>query len=416
MNKIVKIGCITLVFCHSLFSAGYADDNGRIDKLEKEVAELRRMVQYLAEQNKTLRAAAPSGQPIPQPSVLSKETAVPSVNNALLPPKLELRGFGHAQYDISRQKDKTDGTKSDTNHFTTGGVDLFITSRINEQINFLNETLFEFDESGGARLDVERVLLKYDISDKFKVSLGRGHTALGYWNQTFHHGQWLMTTVGRPILYNWEDEGGILPAHYVGLEFSGALEAPGGELQYVSNVANGRGTITDHVQLIQDANDSKMLSSMVTYKPEAIDGLSVGGNFLFDLIPAKPDTANRDKEIDEFIYGTHLVYLRNPYEFIVEALAIDHYNRATELKDKTYGAYAQVAYKIKKYKPYFRFDWLNVTDSDPFYTGLAEDVSSYTAGLRYDLSTWNAIKAEYRFSDFDKNSKNEATIQSSFFF
>jgi opacity protein-like surface antigen len=57
-----------------------------------------------------------------------------------------------------------------------------------------------------------------------------------------------------------------------------------------------------------------------------------------------------------------------------------------------------------------------VTDSDPFYTGLAEDVSSYTAGLRYELSTWNAIKAEYRFSDFDQNSKNEATIQSSFSF
>ena len=416
MIKIGRIGCISLFFCLTLFSSGHADDSGRIENLEKKVAELQDIVQQLVEENKALRAAPPAGQPLPQASAHFPAAAAPAVADGSRPPKLELRGFGHVQYDISRQSDKTDDTKSDTNHFTVGGVDLFITSRLTDQIRFLNETLFEFDSSGGARLDVERVLLKYDISEKFKISIGRGHTALGYWGQTFHHGQWLMTTVDRPTLYNWEDDGGILPAHYVGLEFSGTIEAPGGELNYISNVANGRGTITDHVQLIQDGNDSKMISGILTYKPEAVSGLGFGGTLLFDLIPAKPGTAGRAQEIDEFIYGPHVFYREEPYEFLAEMLGIDHYNRDTGLKYKTYGAYAQVGYKIKKYKPYFRFDWLRVTDSDPFYTGLAEDEVSYTTGLRYDLTTWNAIKAEYRFVDSDQKEKNEVTIQSSFSF
>ena len=48
---------------------------------------------------------------------------------------------------------------------------------------------------------------------KFNVSIGRGHTAMGYWNQTFHHGKWFQTTTDRPAIYRFEDDIGILPVH-----------------------------------------------------------------------------------------------------------------------------------------------------------------------------------------------------------
>ncbi len=398
-----------LIFLLVFAPYSLADDSGRMEQLEREVRELREIVNQLVSENKSLKSSLTDVQQAGVsafPSDLPEEAAAP---------KLEIHGFGHVQYDYS-QSDQEDATKSDTNHFTNGGVDLFITSRLAEKISFLNETVFEYGTNGTNILDVERVLLKYELDDRLKIALGRGHTALGYWNQRFHHGTWLQTTAGRPIIYRFEDDGGILPVHFVGLEFSGLLETFGGNLTYISHISNGRGTITDEVQLIEDDNDSKMGSIFFTYEPEAVEGLGVGANFLYDIIPDKAGTTNRGAEMDEIIYGAHAFYLLNPYELLMEAVVVDHYNHDTALRDLTVGGYGQIAYTIEKYKPYFRYDWLRIADRDPFFAGAVPDETAYTLGLRYELSTYNALKFEYRHVDKDNEQKNEFTAQTSFAF
>jgi hypothetical protein len=47
------------------------------------------------------------------------------------------------------------------------------------------------------------------------------HTPLGYWNQYYHHGAWFQATATRPEMYLFEDDGGILPVHEIGIEASG---------------------------------------------------------------------------------------------------------------------------------------------------------------------------------------------------
>lgn len=407
MRKFCQIAIFVFWGCTALIPSSRADEGGRIERLEQEVKELRQIVNQLVTENQSLKASVTQG---------SAQMFVPdAISSEIAAPKLEIRGFGHAQYDYS-QSDYSDDTQSDTNHFTNGGVDLFITSQVSDKLSFLNETLFEFGSNGANVLDVERVLLKYDVQDWLKIAMGRGHTALGYWNQQFHHGTWLQTTVQRPIMYRFEDDGGILPTHFVGLEFSGTLEAPGGSLSYVSNLANGRGTVVDEVQLIEDDNDSKVAGIQFTYEPEALEGFGVGANYLRDTIPEKAGVTDRGSEIDEQIYGMHLLYLPDPYEMILEGLVVDHYNHDTELRDQTLGAYGQMAYKMGKYKPYFRYDWLRIADRDPFFGSLVEDETSYTMGLRYELTSYNALKLEYRRVDKDGSVKNEATLQSSFAF
>lgn len=383
---------------------GYTDDSGRIRELERKVEELTRTVNELMARQET--AAAREGSAVME-EIKEEEDAVA--------PQLTLRGFGHIQYDYSRS-DFSDDTSGDTNHFTVGGVDLFMTSQISEKISFFNETTFELEADGVNKLDVERVLLKYAANDKFNVSIGRGHTTMGYWNQTFHHGRWLQTTTDRPAIYRWEDEGGILPVHFVGMEFSGTLDMPGGTLSYVSNLANGRGKIADEVKLIEDNNDSKMAGAMLTYKPAAVEGLGFGANYMRDTIPARAGTADRGAEIDENLSGAHIFYLKDPFEVILEGQLINHFNHATGMRDETVGGYGQLAYKMGKYKPYVRFDWLNISDRDPFFEGLVEDETSHTLGLRYEVTTFNALKLEYRYIDKDHSKSSEATIQSSFAF
>lgn len=409
MGKVRIMAVMSLVFALGLAPQSFADDQDRqrIEDLERKVAELTATVNRLSSQQAAAPAAATTAAQLEESAVVKEEE--------LASPKLNIRGFGHLQYDFSKAQN-SDNTVDETNHFTNGGVDLFITSKVAKKISFLNETVFEFGTNGTNTLDVERVLLKYELSDKLNIALGRGHTALGYWNEHFHHGTWLQTTTGRPTIYKFEDDGGILPVHYVGLEFSGILDAPGGTVSYVSNVANGRGTIGDEVKLVEDNNDSKMVGFMFTYEPAAILGLGLGLNVITDKIPAKAGTADRGDEIDETISGAHIFYVQDPWEILLEAQNVNHFNHATDLRDESVGGYGQLGYKIGKYKPYFRHDWLRVSDRDPFFEGLVEDESSNTLGLRYELSTFNALKFEYRHIDQDNAQKNEATVQSSFAF
>ncbi len=326
-------------------------------------------------------------------------------------PKLVIRGFGHVQYDavLNRFNGK------DTNNFTLGGVDLYITSKIARNLFFLNETVFEFGSEGENVLDVERVLVKYEYANWLQVSAGRGHTALGYWNQRYHHGVWLQTTTDRPILYRFEDDGGILPVHFVGLEASGHINSKAGQVSYTFNVANGRGEITDEVELIQDDNNGKMVSGRLTFEPMFANGLGFGASLLFDSIPTNPSVAGRGPEIDEVIGGAHFFWVDGPVEFIVEA-SIVHHNSNFEKNHG--GGYAQLAYQMGDYKPYYRFDYLEIEEGDPFFAGLdgVEDTEEHTMGVRYEWFPFSAIKGEFRIKNSTSKESYAGTIQLSFAF
>ncbi|RMD86317.1 MAG: hypothetical protein D6808_03660 [Candidatus Dadabacteria bacterium] len=328
---------------------------------------------------------------------------------------LDLHGFGHVQYDVEQVNLDGPGGKDTSNNFANGGVDLFITSQLSDRFSFLNETVFEFTDEGESTLDVERLLLKFSQSEQFNLAAGRGHTALGYWNQRFHHGTWLQTTTDRPIIYLFEDDGGILPVHFVGLEASGALAD--GQLAYTANVANGRGKITDEVQLTTDANNSKMVSLMLTYQPEAVEDFGVGANIVWDRIPSDPATPGRASQIDELIYGFHIYYTGYPWELIGEIQFVNHDDDAAGTFDH-YGAYAQIAYSIDSWKPYYRYDRLSIESGDPFFTGLpgVEDSDQHTVGIRWDLEAYVALKFEYRFLDTDSEESHAGTVQASFAF
>ena len=259
------------------------------------------------------------------------------------------------------------------------------------------------------------ILIKYEPFDWLNISLGRGHTALGFWNQNFHHGTHLQTTIERPHLYKFEHDGGILPIHFVGLEFSGNVEAPLGLITYSANIANGKGKTVSEVQLVEDANNEKMFSFMFTLEPKVLEGFGIGWNILYDVIPNDPATPGRQNEIKEFMVGAHLYYIDQTIEFISEFQVIEH----EELRDFNHnGGYAQLAYRFGKGSPYYRFDFLNIENGDPFYSGLAEveDRQQHTVGFRFDWFVYSALKLEYRYLDSDSGISHFVSGQVSFAF
>src|ERR1700709_150472 len=84
------------------------------------------------------------------------------------------------------------GSSYDTKKVSFGfsEQDLFITSALNDRISFLGESVFKYAPSSPTEFSVsiERVIINYNIKRNHNLILGKIHTPLNYWNDTYHHG------------------------------------------------------------------------------------------------------------------------------------------------------------------------------------------------------------------------------------
>src|SRR5262249_38369343 len=107
--------------------------------------------------------------------------------------------------------------------FQLANLDLFAVARLGHSFLVLAEVVMELPGINEFELDVERLQLTYKLNDLLTVTLGRVHAFMGYYNTAFHHGAWLETPLGRPRVIAFEDHGGLVPVHLVGLEAGGHL-------------------------------------------------------------------------------------------------------------------------------------------------------------------------------------------------
>jgi hypothetical protein len=169
----------------------------RIDQLEKRVADLEGSRTQPAAQNQP-----PTTPPAPSPSqpVTQAEMTHAVVEPAPeAGPNLKIAGFGDFDFSGSDQP----GTKSG---FSEGQFILHLNSNLSPKVSFMGEvSLTARTDAGtgtpavtGFNAEVERSIIRFEHNDYLKVSFGRYHTPINYWNTAFHHGQWLQTTVSRP--------------------------------------------------------------------------------------------------------------------------------------------------------------------------------------------------------------------------
>src|SRR5918993_5682162 len=109
--------------------------------------------------------------------------------------------------------------RNDKLSFNLGEQDLFITSELNDRFSFLGESVFRFSGASPTTFDVsiERVVLKYNFSGNHNLLLGKHHTPINYWNDTYHHGRVFFPTIGRPLLF----AANIFPWHTTGISLQG---------------------------------------------------------------------------------------------------------------------------------------------------------------------------------------------------
>jgi hypothetical protein len=359
----------------------------RVEQLEARVTQLeaaRQAVPAVAPAHGTRPASTPPESDTETQAEQPSEPERMDLSKTLL----RMRGFG----DITLHGDNH---KGDTTSFSLGQLNLFVTSDVSEKFKFLSEIVFEADTKNAVGVDVERMLLQYSPNDYFNLAVGRYHTAIGYYNTAYHHSTWFQTTTGRPFLFEFEDKGGPLPIHNVGVSASGLIPSGRLGLHYVAEVGNGRASrsfASEPVQNLVDENNHKAFNLAFFARPESVRGLQAGFSVYRDVLAP----ANSPR-IGETILAAHAVFVRPKFEWLNEVLVIRHAPFGLSHVFETPGFYTQLSKQFGSYRPYFRYQYLNESDQEPVFPdiGLRHGPS---VGLRYDASESVAVKLQYDYT------------------
>lgn len=305
--------------------------------------------------------------------------------------------------------------------FTIGQLVLHGNADFGNGFGSLIEVTLNSDPEWEAR--VERLQMFYEHSDYLKISLGRFHLPVTWWNSTFHHGLWLQTTVRRPIMLGFDTA--FIANHAIGLTAEGfipGLEQSG--LRYLIGVSGGDddshhvhddGLVYDehgpdhmddgdvpthaHTQNFGPEDHEIMPLAGIIYKPASMPRLHMGV-----VAYTERYTWDHHHEVDYLALGAHIAYTSEQPELILEYVDTTHDIDGLGQNYRTWSAYGQVAWRLctsgvkSMFKPYARVERIDIEEDHPMFADKAT-TDRYLGGLRIDLNPHLAVKFEYVYTD-----------------
>ena len=259
--------------------------------------------------------------------------------------------------------------------------------------------------SAGPLATIERVILGYDFSDAFRLSVGRYHTPVSWWNTQYHHGLWLQTSIDRPNMVRFGTP--LVPVHFMGLLATGTVPVGRSFLIYEAGVGNGR---QPDLVSAGDAGEEDGAAAFIgglRFRPSVLRGLEVGAHGYIDEVDAGTGP------VDERIVGGHAVWLRNP-EVVIEYLHFIHDPQAEGAASRESDAwYAQLGWKLPHaptIQPYVRYESVEIDANDPLFDGLGLGYEGVIGGVRWDFVRFVALKGEFRSEEHGAGDRANSVV------
>jgi len=307
-------------------------------------------------------------------------------------PSLKIGGFSDFNFFAS-EEDEGDRGRSG---FKEGQFVLHFVSEVADRIDFFGEVSMTAREEDDFKVELERGIIKYTHNDRFKVSFGRFHTPINWWNTAFHHGQYLQTSVARPAMTRFGGE--FIPVHFVGAQAEGLIPSGSHNLKYIVGLGNGRDEVISQGGDAGDVNSNRAWLVNLSSKPDYAYGLQYGGAYYSDKITLEP-APGVFEEYDEAIVSCYVLWNRETPEVIVEYARVEHEGEDTGESFTSDAYYVQLAYRLpqlnSKLKPYARYEKIDVDEGQTVF-GALMDRQGYLGGLRIDVVNLFAVKVEYR--------------------
>ncbi|MDO8413894.1 MAG: hypothetical protein Q7S51_08930 [Gallionellaceae bacterium] len=319
---------------------------------------------------------------------------------------IPLHGFADVGYTHASNND----TRLDQagRGFWANSLDFYLTPQFGDRGKGLVELLFEFLADGGLATDLERIQFGYTFNDQLTAWMGRFHAPYGYWNTGFHHGAEIQPSILRPRFIDFEDKGGVLPAHVMGAWATGSLPIGNAKLLYDFYIGNGNaiaevdttGGATHTGALAinnsRDSNGNKMVGANIGYK---VGDMIIGAHAFTERVNFSDASATPlTGEVSVKMTGLYAAHENDNWENIAEYYHFSNDNATAGTgTNSSWLGFVQVGRTIAElWTPYVRAE-KTVLDQDDLYFSNQQYGVSYTrqlVGVRYSLSAKSALKAE----------------------
>ena len=284
-----------------------------------------------------------------------------------------------------------------------GSVDFYLAPQLGAKSRALVELNFEVSEEGSVGVDLERAQLGYQFGNAGTAWVGRFHTPYGYYNTAFHHGQQIATSLRRPRFLAFEDQGGIMPAHTVGMWFTGTRRTGEGRVGYDFYVGNAQSILDGTIDMRNAGNSSGQLSvgGRLYYQlGGSLDGLQFGVSALSARITDEQVAANLTRLN---VLGAHVAFDSDHWENMLEYYHFSNESIAGDgAKHSSNAGFVQLARRAGDWTPYVRYERTQLDQADGYFAGQASGGSYHreALGLRFDIDLKSSLKLELADTHF----------------
>lgn len=410
----------------------------RINELERKLQESMRLIENLSSKVRQLEAdsaqrnaaaAPPAPAPASTPATAEQKASIDERVSGLeqrittLGKDAEehrgvpIHGFADVGYQFNDQG-RSRGA-------ALGNLNLYFNPQFGDRVKSLIELTFEVVDDGSLAVDLERLQVGYAFSDKLTLWSGRFHTPFGYWNTATHHGAQLQTSILRPRFIDFEDKGGIVPTHVVGLWGTGHVPAAAGRLAYDLYVGNAPkieldipgvpGTGVLDPNLAGSTNHSAIAGGKLAYEfSGGLDGLTLG---IHGFRTKVEDNAVPIGRTDVRMLGAFGAYVTDNWEVMSEYYRFGNKNETGVSGTRnSWAGYLQVARRFGNWTPFARIEKTSLDQADNFFSQQTsgQSYSRAALGLRFDVNPAAALKVEFnhtRLTDRQTDRFQEARLQ-----
>jgi hypothetical protein len=272
---------------------------------------------------------------------------------------------------------------------------------LNGPFRLLGEFVASTDE-----IDLERFKLGWQSGEMSIGWLGRFHAPSRYWNAIYHHGQFLQTSISRPFLEEFEDDGGVLPTHSTGLMFETAYQlATMAELRLAGSFGAAPIIDSDELKpfdLLDPGSSNRAGADMrLAYLPDQLEENQIGlALSWFDLEVDGNHIADRRglRRVEQASIGVYLDWRWQRWRFLSSvAPVINRMKRqANNQTDSFVSGYFQGEYELRHDWTLFgRLEQTNNTSSSDYLELFPNSVTDRKMlGLRFDLARQHALSFE----------------------
>lgn len=291
----------------------------------------------------------------------------------------------------------------DANSYS-GQVVAHVTSALSERMYYFTEATLSPDGHSGGQASLERAFFKYTLNDRLRLRVGRIHTPVSLWNSTYHHGQFLQTSINRPEVVKYSTA--FSPIHSVVAEVGGRLSTKTGSFSYtfgagVSETHNHGGS-EDHSA--GEKNNAAYVT--IGYEPNQILGLRVGLSGYVEDMPAAEhghdahEHAHAQHDVDrkEIISGYAQIQ-RYRWAAIAEFTHLAHVGSRRFTGNRGYYVQTEVDFggALERLVLFGRYGGLTKNGHDPIFADdLCLNWNGVTSGVRINIAPTAALTLESR--------------------